>query len=196
MAIVTVLKNHTSFETAYEVPNYPYGRLRTSMFYWIESNKKGDRVCSRTINPKTGKLNKVHTGVYSPFKYLYLDEIGHVQNGGVNGYKSEFPEQFKFILESIGEENLQEVQKENLRVNYYMLLRGGAPYVAVKYSDAKKEEFKTWVLDTLKHIRTAPFNQITNHTAAPEQDNPTGEVKFTTTTYTIGGDGIKEGATE
>jgi hypothetical protein len=34
--IKQILKNHTSQETAYEVTGYPYGRLRTSMFYWIQ----------------------------------------------------------------------------------------------------------------------------------------------------------------
>ena len=49
--------NKDSFEYAVEVSNYPWGfRLKTKRRTWIETDKnKGDRVCFRTLNPKTNK---------------------------------------------------------------------------------------------------------------------------------------------
>ena len=52
------LVGHTSFETAYLVTDYPYGRLKCNIWFWLENDpKKGFRFCSRTQNPKNGVLN-------------------------------------------------------------------------------------------------------------------------------------------
>lgn len=40
---VTVLHGHTSPETAYVVENYPYGGLRCTKRYWVETAAKGPR---------------------------------------------------------------------------------------------------------------------------------------------------------
>lgn len=54
-----------------EVTNYPYGRLRTSMFFWVEFKaNKGFRGVTQSINPKTGKLNKPHAGTYHDIMLL------------------------------------------------------------------------------------------------------------------------------
>lgn len=71
----------------YDAKNYPYGRLRTTMRYWIETDQgcfektktgkpkqcKGQRECSQSINPKTNRLNAPHCGTYSPLLAAYLD---------------------------------------------------------------------------------------------------------------------------
>lgn len=67
-AYTETLVGHTSEETAFVVDDYPYGfRLRTQIRYWIESNnKRGQRFCSQTLNPKTGRWNKPKKSTYSP----------------------------------------------------------------------------------------------------------------------------------
>jgi len=72
---------HTSFETAFVVDSYPYGRLRTEFRIWIESKEKlGQRVVTCTLNPKTGKYNKPHAGTYTDAIALFIETgTGHVK---------------------------------------------------------------------------------------------------------------------
>lgn len=182
-----ILNGHTSFETAYEVGDYPYGfTLRTKIRYWVESRKKyGDRFVSCTLNPKTGKWNKPKAGGYSPFVYMYLNEIGHVKHDVIQCYEREkFPEEIKFLADVV--QQMNDAQEFNLRSNYYSQWRGSAPYIAVKYSDERKPEFAEWLKGLLKNIATAPITEIFNYPPPPEQDNPEEEVKFTSTSYKIG----------
>lgn len=177
-----ILRGYTTKETAYEVKDYPWGfKLRTSIFYWIESAKgKGDRVCSYTIDPKNGRECKPKKGTYGPFKYLYKNGDGHVTSGGIDAFDMEkFEMQFNFILERIKEEFISEVQKENIKVNYYQHVRANAPYIAAKYTDEKMPEFIEWVKGKLKHIVDCDFKDLVLYDAAPIQDKPDGQVKFT-----------------
>jgi hypothetical protein len=106
--------NHTSFETAYRVENYPYGRLRTSMFYWIETTpKKGDRFCSRTIDPKNGRLNAPKKSTYSNIMVMYLDEKGHVHSTGVGIYTDRA--KLDAFIEKVGIQNLNPEQVKQLK---------------------------------------------------------------------------------
>lgn len=90
MAIVTPLYNHNSFETAYCVNDYPYGRLRTKMYFWLDTHpKRGVRLVMQSVNPKTGRLNKPKMGIYSAItENLFLDENGHCKSLGINEYSS------------------------------------------------------------------------------------------------------------
>jgi len=67
-----------------EATDYPYGRLRTSMFFSLEWNKKkGYRSTRQTINPKTGLLNKPKKSTYYPIMLLREDvETGHFDFSG------------------------------------------------------------------------------------------------------------------
>lgn len=67
LSTVELLFGHTSEDTAYLVDDYPYGRrVRTQIRYWIETNAKhGDRFCSQTLNPKTGRWNKPKKSTYT-----------------------------------------------------------------------------------------------------------------------------------
>jgi len=59
------------------VENHPYGRTVTTMFSWTEFNpKKGYRIISQTVDPKTGKLNKPKQGTYYPFIFRQTDGKG------------------------------------------------------------------------------------------------------------------------
>jgi hypothetical protein len=75
------LYGHTSPETAYEVEDYPWGfRLRTKIRYWIESKiNYGQRFCSQTVNPKTGRWCAPRMDTYSEIEVLYLNEDDHVR---------------------------------------------------------------------------------------------------------------------
>jgi hypothetical protein len=76
----TVLYDHTSENTAYVVENYPYGRDRTLMRYWMEYKKgKGYRFVSQTLNPKTKQWNKPSASTYSDALVMVkLDSNGHI----------------------------------------------------------------------------------------------------------------------
>lgn len=187
MQIGNILVGYTSQERPYTVEDYPYGyTLRTSIHYWIESKAgKGDRFCSYTINPKTGRPNNPKCGTYSTFLYMYINDEGHVTYGAIDSYdREQFEGRFQFILDKIGSEFISDIQKTNLRVNHYQHVYGNAPYELAKYSEERKPLFKQWVMNKLKHIKTCKFEDITSFSEpCPEIDNPTGEVKMTVTTY-------------
>lgn len=87
----TVLHNHTSEETAYEIPDYPYGfKLRCKCRWWIETKPKhGQRMMQQTSNPKKNNTwNKPKGSTYSDFLVLYKDENNHVHNHGTSLYAS------------------------------------------------------------------------------------------------------------
>ena len=59
--------NKDSFENSVEVDNYPWGfRLKTKKRYWIETNKKGSRFMSCTLNPKNNQWCKPKASIYEP----------------------------------------------------------------------------------------------------------------------------------
>lgn len=77
---------HTSEETALEIPDYPYGRrIRTTIRYWIETvARKGDRFCSQTLNPKTGRWNKPKRSTYSSVAILIREaDTGYIRWTGL-----------------------------------------------------------------------------------------------------------------
>jgi hypothetical protein len=86
--IARVIAGAVSAETAYVVPDYPYGfRLRCAIRYWIETTttKHGARVVSQTTNPKRGGIwNRSKASTYSDLRVLYVDEQGHVQNDALS----------------------------------------------------------------------------------------------------------------
>ena len=88
--------SHTSPETAYKIENYPYGfRLKTTKRIWIETNKKGDRINSQTMNPKTNQWNKPKRSTYTAILILMIEkETGHITNTGIDtSYTSEEEQQ-------------------------------------------------------------------------------------------------------
>lgn len=187
----SILVGHTSKETAYKVDDYPWGfRLRTSIHYWIETKEGfGDRFCSYTINPKTGRACAPKCGTYSTFLYMYIDEeTGHVKHGGIDSYhKDVFQARFYFILNQIGEQYLSEEQKDNIRRNHYQHVRLSYPYDKVKYKPESQPAYTAWMNATLKHIKECEFKDLVDYPDEPAQDNPDGEIKMTTTTYTSNG---------
>lgn len=90
--IVGVLNNHSSFETAHIIEDYPYGfTLRCKKAMWIEYRKgKGQRVAECTTNPKSvvEKWNAVKHSTYSFIRVLVLLDNDHVVNDGLSFYAS------------------------------------------------------------------------------------------------------------
>lgn len=111
----TYIFNHTSRETAFEVKEYPYGRLRTSMFYWIETiAKKGDRLVQMTINPKNGRENAPKKSTFSNLMVLFINsENDHIQVDSLGIYAK--PEQLASFAEKVGIENLNAEQIKQWR---------------------------------------------------------------------------------
>jgi hypothetical protein len=76
--VESVLAPCTSFETAHIVHDYPYGGYRTDMAYWVEYRKgKGFRPVTCSLNPKNGKWNKPHAGVYQTAMAMYIEMGTH-----------------------------------------------------------------------------------------------------------------------
>jgi hypothetical protein len=89
---ITILRGHTSMDTAYLVDDYPYGyRLRCQIRYWVDTATKGakngqQRFMSQTTNPKVDGImwNKPKGSTYSPMVWMYLDDDKHVQQTSVS----------------------------------------------------------------------------------------------------------------
>jgi len=106
------LYGHTSEATAYLVEDYPYGfTARTQIRYWLETKpKKGWRLVSQTMNPKTGSWNKPKTSTYADWGgAMYLDDNGHVQWTGVGPYTGD-NEMLAFVT-TFPDSDLRELRK-------------------------------------------------------------------------------------
>lgn len=110
------LYNHTSQETAYVVEGYPWSfRLRTTIRYWIETSEAkngGQRFCSQTINPKTGKWCAPKKTTYSNVEIMYLDENEHVKVTAINMYTDN--DKLRQFVET-HKDNLTEFQKKQIK---------------------------------------------------------------------------------
>lgn len=79
-----------TIDNPYIVQDYPYGfKLRCQKAYWVETKKgHGQRLVTKTSNPKTGGWNKPKAEAYNVVTVLYLDDNGHVQQDGFTHYSS------------------------------------------------------------------------------------------------------------
>lgn len=177
--VITDTYNH--IDKALEVKDYPYGfRLRTSIFYWIETKKgKGDRFCTRTINPKNGKFNAPKCSTYSPYLYLQTDEKGHITTGTLSAYHVDhFEARFYFVLRNFYPLSLSEDQQYNIRMDYLAHCIGAMPWDKAKYSTDTVQDYINWCQAKVKHIKTCPFDQLVEYPAAPEPDQPDAKREF------------------
>ena len=82
---MTIIYNKDAADNAVTVENYPWGyKLKTKRKYWIETTKRGDRLCYQTLNPKTGKWCAVKKSTYAGIKVLYKNEDGHIKTYTLN----------------------------------------------------------------------------------------------------------------
>lgn len=107
------LYNHTSFETAYIVQDWPWGyKLRTEKRFWIESNKNGDREISQTLDPRTGKWCAPKKSTYRPVLILFTHGQGnYLGSEGIYQYDNE---KIKSFYE-LHKENLNDFQKAQIK---------------------------------------------------------------------------------
>lgn len=102
MDIIKQLKEARSFDTAYQVDDYPYGfTLRCKIKYWVEYKPKlGYRFCSCTTNPKKAveQWNKPKYSTYSTVAGFLIqeEETEHIKYIGYSAYH-EAPEIQAFI---------------------------------------------------------------------------------------------------
>ena len=110
-----ILKIQPTEENPVIVENYPYGFKRTKIRYWIESIKrKGDRFCSQTLNPKTNLWNKPKKATYNAVNIVYKNEKGYITYYAL--WRSTSAEDYKKFIAFIGDIELNELQKEELKV--------------------------------------------------------------------------------
>ena len=90
------------FESAHVATNYPYGRLRCEMRFWIEYKPgKGFRECMRSKNPKNGTWNKTHVETYHEGLINYVEaETGHIKFARFSFYDKKFASEFYAAFES------------------------------------------------------------------------------------------------
>ena len=108
---------HTTPETAYTIDGYPYGFfLKTQKRYWIETNKKGDRINSQTKNPKTQQWNKPKRSTYTAILVLIIEkETGHITNTGIDTAYTSTEEQEQFTKWIGTDYILNDLQAKKLR---------------------------------------------------------------------------------
>lgn len=116
------LYNHTSFETAYVVQDWPWGyKLRTEKRFWIESNKSGDRQVTQTLDPRTNKWCAPKKSTYYPVKIFYTSDEKKIVTQGeeVEQLRTEIfdrynNEEIKSFYE-LHKENLNDFQKAQIK---------------------------------------------------------------------------------
>lgn len=105
------LHGNVSAETAYIVSDYPYGWKRTKKRYWIETTKRGQRLVTQTLNPKTQRWNNPKKSTYSDLRVLYLnEENNHAENDGISaGVNEERLNEFLTKFEFSTKRDLREI---------------------------------------------------------------------------------------
>lgn len=151
---VTVLNGHTSAETAYQVDDYPYGRLlRCKIRYWIETAEKGgkkgqQRFMYQTTNPKLAgdQWNKPKAGTYSGLVIMYLDaENGHAQGHHVDAWVNPEAHAWALMVGLVEQLDAKTRRMYNALARYSRFARGNA---------RRWPEFDEKVALLAEHIRT------------------------------------------
>jgi len=104
-------------EKPVEVKDYPYGfRQRTVKQYWVETTKHGQRVVTRTLNPKTSLWNKPKKSTYSDIRVLYRNrDNGHIENDGLS-FTYAGQQELDNFLKDYPEDALSDYQQSQLKL--------------------------------------------------------------------------------
>lgn len=112
--IKNVIYNKDSADNAVVVEDYPWGyKLRTKRKYWIETTKRGDRLCYQTLNPKTNKWCAVKKSTYAGIKVLYENEDGHIKTLSLKP-EWDSKEWLAEFLDLVDETNLTDAQRAKI----------------------------------------------------------------------------------
>lgn len=168
-----LLHGYNSQEISLKVENYPWGfKLKCDIFYWLESKPKhGDRFCSYTIDPRNGRINKPKCDKYVTFAYMYKNDEGHVKWSAIdfNCFLHELRDKLK-QLEPIGWQNINEVQRANIRQAVASNVAIGHAYKQNEYSPEKLPAFKQWAKETVTYLMRCNFEDIAAFPEMPEPD--------------------------
>jgi len=148
----------------HEVDSYPYGRLRTTAYFWVEFKpKKGMRNGFQTINPKTNNINKPKYGTYDDLSFQFKDAQGHIKNDGMNIHGFEdINKVAKFLTDNWDALNLKPEIVEFIYGRMYATMKGNAAYVEKGNLSALMEIIKPTVRLILKGFKSGDnlFPQI------------------------------------
>lgn len=129
--------------------NYPYGRLKCTAYFSVESTKNGFRSIFQTINPKTGKLNAPKKSTYTAGKLPTTHAGGKI---GFCGYLSfngseEINKGLQFMADFHELFTAEEVK--NIAVTALMMSKVNAKAYVV-YTGASWEDLKPLVEQSVK----------------------------------------------
>jgi hypothetical protein len=111
-----------------ERDDYPYGRLKCNIKFWVEFVKgKGFRWVSQTTNPKNGRLNAPKKSTYSQFMVHQIDENGHNKPFGLMLYGYEDISKLIEFLK-VNEVNFTEEESQDIWTTVIACIRNNAAY--------------------------------------------------------------------
>jgi hypothetical protein len=141
---MTPLYGHTSEDTAYLVPSYPYGRLRCQIKFWLEHDiKRGYRFCSRTEDPKRpGHWNAIKRGTYSLIAAcMYLDSENHCVNASITEYTGS--DEVIAFIKSFPENDTISIKAWVLgKVAFYRRIVSGTAYMKINGEKRERSEYE------------------------------------------------------
>ncbi len=168
-----IMYGHTTKETAKQVDNYPWGfKLRTSIFYWVETTKHGDRFCHYTIDPRNGRECAPKKGTYHTFGYMYVNDEGHVKYSafGFNVLLSDLREKVKEFIDIINPEQVSALQRRNVLTEIANVVAIAIAYLKKEYTPERYELLKAWSKETVKYLTTCDLKDIASFPEMPEPD--------------------------
>ncbi len=143
--------NYHNLNEKITVTDYPYGRLRTTVFYSIEFKKgKGFREVFQSINPKNGVLNKPKLSTYYDILVLFTNEIGHVKSAAFNfNGKEDIQKSLAFLSENYDLFTTEQIK--DICLSVLASLRVDI-YTTVQYCGAKLEDIKPFYAEAIKTL--------------------------------------------
>lgn len=168
-----ILYGHTTQETAKKVEGYPWGfKLKTSIHYWVETTKHGDRFCHYTIDPRNGRKCAPKKDVYHTFVYMYINDEGHVKFSAFtfNVLLRDLRARVKEFTDIINPEQVSELQRSNVLKEITAVVALSITYAKKEYTPERYELLKAWSKETVKYLTTCDLKELANFPEMPEPD--------------------------
>jgi hypothetical protein len=187
--MTTTKNNYLKTSEVIEVENYPYGfRLKTTLTDFIEfDKKKGYRHCTRTIDPRSGRVNNPKKSTYYPLMVRFYDENRHIKTVvfHFNGDK-EINEGCKFISD-----NFELFTPEEIKYIYgFIQMMAKVDFQATcQYGGSNAEDLKPLYLPFLGNCKKGHetgenlFNTLVLDTEAINATKPKNYQPFKITSY-------------
>lgn len=139
------------------VDNYPYGRLQCTRTIEVEYNKKrGYRIVTQTINPKTGRLNAPKKSTYSQYIVLFQqEETGHSKGLSFSLNGDESIDLFiKFLKNHSDQLEFTTEQSQDLFIQIISSIKVGAEWISFRIApEGEPYTVRTYLEDTkLKEV--------------------------------------------